>query len=143
MAAGSSRNGGESDKTRRRMASELAAASGRALYAETAAGPDGIRRILRRSESLGDESRSEAQAFTSAGPAIFLAVAEDPPSVLLACSKDSGTNAGDWLKRALAEAGGRGGGNPTLAQGSLPSKESLSELAPKLAGYLGIPTFPA
>jgi alanyl-tRNA synthetase len=129
----------EADKTRRRLATELAASNGRALFAETPAGPDGIRRVLRRVESLSEESRTEAQTFTSAGPAIFLALAENPPAVLLSCSKDSGVNAGDLLKRALSDAGGRGGGNPTLAQGSLPSKESLIQLTPKLASQLGMP----
>src|ERR1700733_8533146 len=96
----------ESDRTRRRLATELAQASGRALYVETPPGEDGIRRVLRRVESLSEETRAEAQSFTSAGPAIFLAITENPPSALLATSKDSGVHAGDLLKRALSEAGG-------------------------------------
>jgi alanyl-tRNA synthetase len=133
----------DADKTRKRLATELAASSGRALYAETPPGPDGIRRVLRRVESLLEESRAEAQSFTapgptSSGPAIFLALAENPPAVLLGCSKDSGVHAGDLLKRALSEAGGRGGGNAALAQGSLPSKEALDQLAPVLASQLGL-----
>ena len=99
------------------------------MYAETPPGEDGIRRVLRRVDTLAEESRAEAQSFTSSGPAIFLAVAENPPSILLAASKNSGIHAGDLLKRALAEAGGRGGGNAALAQGSLPSKEALEQLA--------------
>jgi len=118
----------ESDRTRRRLATELAQASGRALYVETSPGRDGIRRVLRRVESLSEETRAEAQSFISAGPAIFLAITENPPSALLATSKDSGVHAGDLLKRALTEAGGRGGGNAVLAQGSLPSKEALEQL---------------
>jgi len=117
-----------SDKMTRRLATELAQASGRALYAETPPGADGIRRVLRRAESLSEESRAEAQSFTSGGSSIFLAVTENPCSVLLACSKDSGVHAGDLLKAALAEAGGRGGGNAALAQGSLPSKDALEKL---------------
>jgi alanyl-tRNA synthetase len=128
----------EADKVRRRLATELAAASGRALYAETPPTKDGIRRVLRRVESLSEELRAEAQSFTSSGAAIFLALSDNPPSVLLAASKDSGVYAGDLLKRALTEAGGRGGGNPTLAQGSLPSKQQLQELAGKLASQLGL-----
>ncbi|MGP0075368.1 MAG: alanyl-tRNA editing protein [Bryobacteraceae bacterium] len=135
----------EADKVRRRLANELAAARGRALYAETPASTDGIRRVLRRVESskeatLSEELRAEAQSFASAEAelAIFLALAENPPSVLLACSKDSGVNAGDLLKRALAEAGGRGGGNAALAQGSLPSKEALDQMASGLARQLGL-----
>ena len=76
----------EADRTRRRLATELAQASGRALFAETPPGPDGIRRALRRVESLSEEARAETQSFTASGPAIFLAVVENPPSILLAAS---------------------------------------------------------
>jgi len=125
-----------SDKAMRRLSAELAEVSGRALYAETAPGEDGIRRVLRRVASLSEESRAEAQSFTSSGPAIFLAIAENPASVLLAVSKESGVHAGDLLKRALADAGGRGGGNPVLAQGSVPSKEALEQLVLILTSQL-------
>ena len=39
-----------------------------------------------------------------------------------------GVDAGKVLKAALAEAGGRGGGNPRMAQGSLPSREALEQV---------------
>ncbi len=126
----------ESERARRRLSTELAQASGRALYGETVPGPDGIRRALRRVESLAEESRTEAQSFTAAGPAIFLALAETPPAILLAASKDSGVNSGEVVKRLLGPAGGRGGGNATLAQGSLPSKSALEELAESLSREL-------
>ena len=114
----------ESEKARRRLATELAQAKGRELHAATAPDADGLRKIQRRVATISDDLRAEAQSFTAGGKAIFLALAEDPPSVLLAASSDSGVNAGEKLKAALAEAGGRGGGNSTVAQGSL-SKESL------------------
>jgi len=126
----------EADRMRRRLATELAQASGRALFAETPPGPDGIRRALRRVESLSEESRAETQSFTASGLAIFLAVVENPPSILLAASKNSGVHCGDLLKRLLAEAGGRGGGNAALAQGSLPSKEALDQLVRTLSSQL-------
>ncbi len=129
----------ETDRLRRRLATELAEASGRELYAATSPNADGIRRVLRRVESLGDESRAEAQSFTRAGRAIFLGVTENPPSVLLAASQDSGVQAGDLLKRALNAAGGRGGGNASLAQGSVPSKEALDRLIQALAIELEFP----
>ncbi len=103
-------------------------------------GSDGIRRLLRRVESLSEESRAEAQSFTAAGPAIFLAPVENPPSILLAASQGSGVHAGDLLKGLLAAAGGRGGGNATLAQGSLPSKEALDQLVRTLASQLLFPS---
>jgi alanyl-tRNA synthetase len=129
----------ESERTRRRLSAELAQASGRALYGEAVPGLDGIRRALRRVESLTEESRTEAQSFTAAGPAIFLALAENPPSVLLAASSDSGVKSGEVLKRLLGPAGGRGGGNATLAQGSLPSKAALEALTEALRRELNFP----
>ncbi len=130
----------ESDRARRRLATELAEAGGRALFAETQPGPDGIRRVLRRVETLADESRTEAQSFTSAGGAIFLAAADNPPTILLAASKNSGIHAGDLLKPALAEVDGRGGGNAALAQGSVPSKEALDIVIVKLSSQLNLPS---
>jgi alanyl-tRNA synthetase len=122
------------------LATELAQVSGRALYAETPAGQDGFRRVLRRVESLSEDLRAEAQSFTSAGRAIFLALTENPPSILLATSPNCGIHAGDLLKRALTEVGGRGGGNAALAQGSLPSKEALDQLVGTLASQLTLPS---
>jgi alanyl-tRNA synthetase len=123
----------ESERTRRRLSTELAEASGRAQYGETSPGPDGIRRKLRNVESLNEEIRVEAQAFTTAGQALFAAFADSPPAILLAASADSGVNCGEVLKRLLGPRGGRGGGNATLAQGSLPSKTALQELATTLS----------
>jgi alanyl-tRNA synthetase len=39
-----------------------------------------------------------------------------------------GIDAGKLLKAALSQAGGRGGGNPRMAQGSLPSREALEQV---------------
>jgi alanyl-tRNA synthetase len=129
----------ESERTRRRLSTELAQASGRALYGETTPGADGVRRALRRVESLSEESRAEALAFANAGSAIFVALAETPPAILLASSSDSGVNSGAVLKRLLDPAGGRGGGSATLAQGSLPSTAALEELAKSLSRELNFP----
>jgi alanyl-tRNA synthetase len=126
----------EIDRVRRRLATELAEAGGRELYAATSPNADGIRGVLRRVESLAEESRAEAQSFTRPGRAIFLGVTENPPSVLLAASQDSGVHAGDRLKHALGRAGGRGGGNASLAQGSVPSKEALDQLIQTLTSEL-------
>jgi alanyl-tRNA synthetase len=126
----------ESERTRRRLSTQLAQASGRALYTETAPGADGIRRTLRRVESLSEESRAEALTFANAGAAIFMALAETPPAILLAASSDSGVNCGEVLKHLLGPAGGRGGGSATLAQGSLPSKTALDELTESLSREL-------
>ena len=115
----------EAEKVRRRIASELAQYRGRHLYGETQPGPDGIRRQVRRVPSISEELRVEAQSFTASEKSIYLAIAEDPPAVLLAASKDSGLNAGERLKAVLLKVGGRGGGSAAVAQGSLPSRDLL------------------
>ena len=117
----------DSEKARRRLATELAQARGRELYAATAPGPDAIRKVVRRVASLTDELRAEAQSFTAGQKSVFLAMGENPPAIMLASSPDSGINAGEFLKAALAKAGGRGGGSATMAQGSVPSKDLLDQ----------------
>jgi len=121
------------DKARRKLEIDLAAFQGRELYAATVPAPDGVRRHTRRLERGAlDELRALAQSFTAASKAVFVAALNDPPSVLLAVSADSGIDAGKLLKAALAEAGGRGGGNARIAQGSVGSPEALDHVLGKL-----------
>ena len=118
----------EVEKVRRRLATELAQARGRELYAATAPSAEGIRKIEQGVPALSEELRAEAQSFTAGERSIYVAFAENPPAVLLAVSKDSGLNAGEMLKAALTAAGGRGGGSATIAQGSLPNAEALAQV---------------
>jgi alanyl-tRNA synthetase len=75
-----------------------------------------------------DDLRGLAQSFTAQSKAIFVGVIEDPPSVLLAVSADAAVDAGKILKAALAKAGGRGGGSPRMAQGSVPARDLLDKV---------------
>ena len=115
------------EKTCRRLSVELAAREGRELYAATAPDEQGFRRVTERG-AITDSTRAKAHAFAAASKAVFLAVCEDPPSLLLAVSADSGIHAGDRIKAAVTGAGGRGGGNQTLGQGSVPTVEVLPAL---------------
>jgi alanyl-tRNA synthetase len=99
----------------------LAKREGAELHAATAPGEDGIRRVIERG-AIDDAVRTRAQAFIAGGKAVFLAVSDDPASVLLAASADSGVHAGNRVKEAVSAAGGRGGGNQTLGQGSVPAE---------------------
>ena len=113
------------EKFSQRLATELATREGRELHSSTAPDPGGLRRLTQRGP-IDDAMRARAQAFTAGGSAVFLAICEDPPSLLLAASPDSGIHAGERLKAALAAGGGRGGGNQALAQGSVPSADALN-----------------
>ena len=124
----------ESEKSRRKLAGELAQHRGGQLYGQTAAGADGVRRYVTRIAHGGipEEIRIEAQSFTSRPKAVYVAVCADPASILLSASADSGIHAGNVLKAELQKAGGRGGGNAQLAQGSAPSVEVLDGLVARL-----------
>ena len=121
------------DKARKKLELDLAAYRGRELYDRTAPSHDGVRRATERLDrgSL-EELRAVAQNFTAQGKSVFLASLADPPSVLLATSADSGVDAGQLVKAAVTAAGGRGGGNARMAQGSVPSPEALAAALEKL-----------
>jgi alanyl-tRNA synthetase len=65
--------------------------------------------------------RGLAQAVAGLPRAVVVGATADPPAVLLACSEDSGLDAGRVLRAGLERVGGRGGGNARLAQGSVPA----------------------
>jgi alanyl-tRNA synthetase len=119
-----------SEKARRKLVAELARHRGRELYDSTTPEASGFRRVVRRlaSGAVDDELRALAQGFTSRPQAVFLAVIEDPLTMLLAVSTDAGIHAGNKLREALASAGGRGGGNAQVAQGTVPSKDALESV---------------
>jgi alanyl-tRNA synthetase len=76
------------EKTCVRLSTELAKREGGELHAATAPGEDGIRKVIQKG-AIDDAVRARAQAFIAGGKAVFLAVSEDPASVLLAASADS------------------------------------------------------
>jgi alanyl-tRNA synthetase len=114
----------ELEKARKKISIELAQFRGRELYGTATPSADGFRRVEQRIE-LGDDARAIAAAFTGGEKAVYLAVSDNPPALLLAASKDSGLNAGEIVKAAVTAQGGRGGGNAVMAQGSVPSREAL------------------
>jgi len=126
------------DRARRKLELDLAAYQGKELYAITPAGSDGVRRAMQRLDRGNlEDVRAVAQNFTAQPMSVFVATLKDPPSVLLAASVDSGLDAGKVLKAALTEAGGRGGGNARIAQGSVPEAGLLDGLVAKVSGQLG------
>jgi alanyl-tRNA synthetase len=115
-------------KAQRKLDAELAGYRGKELYDAAAPAGDGLRRAVRRNAGRADDLRALAQAFTSHPRAVFVGVTDEPPSILLATSADSGVDAGKRLKEALGAAGGRGGGSARIAQGSLPDRASLDRI---------------
>jgi alanyl-tRNA synthetase len=127
----------ESDKAKRRMSLELAAGRGRALYDQTAPRLSGVR-LHRKAAALNDDTRAEAQAFTAGTKAVYIGWQDSPPSLLLACSTDTGVHAGNLLKELITGRGGRGGGSATLAQASIPADVDLGEVLDDLESRLAL-----
>jgi alanyl-tRNA synthetase len=121
------------EKSAKKLALDLAGYQGKELYATTTAGEDGVRRVVRQVERSNlEELRAVAQNFTAQSKAVFVATLNDPPSVLLAASEDAGVDAGKLLKAALTAAGGRGGGNARMAQGSVANAAALADVLSRI-----------
>jgi len=113
------------EKASQRLATELAGREGKEMYLAAEPGADGIRRLIQRGP-IDDAMRVRAQAFVTGGKAMFLVICDQPPSLLLAASPDSGVHAGDRIKAAVTVSQGRGGGNAQLGQGSVPDALALA-----------------
>jgi alanyl-tRNA synthetase len=116
----------ESD--RRKLGEELARYQLRELYEAAAPGADGIRRIAHKSADI-DHARALGQAAGAFSKLVFVATTASPPTIVAATSEDSGVNAGAVLKAALTVNGGRGGGSPRLAQGTVADAATLARVA--------------
>jgi len=114
------------EKNGNRLAAELARREGRELYAAAVPDAAGLRTLVQRG-SIDDAMRARAQAFVAGEKSVFLAICDQPPSLLLAASTDSGIHAGDRMKAAVTASGGRGGGNQQLGQGSVPDSAALAQ----------------
>ena len=106
------------------------------LYAAAAAGADGVRMVVVRTDwGAVERLRGLAQAVATLPKAVFVGVAASPPGLVVAASEDSGRDAAAMLRSVLAPAGGRGGGTPRLAQGTVPA-EALERVAAGIAAPL-------
>ncbi len=122
----------EGDSARKKLEKDLAAFRARERYDAASADANGVRTIVIRDASSIDELRVLAQAAFALPKVVVVGALTNPPSVLLASSEDSGVDAGRTLKERLTAAGGRGGGSPRLAQGSVPDAASLEAVVASL-----------
>ena len=77
-----------------------------------------------------------AQAVLAHPKVILLGAIDSPPSLLLATSTDSGVDAGATLKPILESHGGRGGGSPRIAQGTVADAAALDHALQALVSSL-------
>jgi alanyl-tRNA synthetase len=128
LVAGQSERLKDGDAARKKLEKELATFRARELYDAATPAADGVRTIVVRNAASLDDVKTLAQAAFALPRVVVVGTVASPPSVLLASSEDSGIDAGRLLKERLATAGGRGGGSPRLAQGSVPLAGALDAL---------------
>lgn len=112
------------ENERRRQERELAAFRARALYDAAPASARGVRIVMHAGASM-DELRALAQGITTLPKAALVGTVAEPPALLVAASEDTGVDAGRVLREAVTSAGGRGGGSPRIAQGTVPDRSRL------------------
>ncbi len=122
----------EADNARKKLDRELSGYRVRERYDATTPGADGVRTIVVRDATSIDELRAFAQAAFALPRVVVIGALLAPASVLLASSEDSGVDAGRLLKERLAVVGGRGGGSPRLAQGSVPDADGVESVVASL-----------
>ncbi|MCC6243639.1 MAG: alanyl-tRNA editing protein [Gemmatimonadaceae bacterium] len=123
----------ELEKERKQLSTELAAHRAASIWQATAPSPDGVRRC-----DLGEvggtvrDAEPLALALLELGRCMVLATSALSKSVLFAAAPASGSDAGALLRVALQQVGGRGGGSPRVAQGSVPEASLLGVVAGQL-----------
>ena len=127
----------EGDNARKKLEKDLAVFRARERYDAATADASGVRTIVIRDAGSIDELRALAQASFALPKVVVVGALNSPPSVLVAASEDSGVDAGKLLKERLAAAGGRGGGSPRLAQGSVPDLAAVESVVARLVNRDG------
>jgi alanyl-tRNA synthetase len=128
----------ENESARKRLEKELASYRARELYEAAPPTAGGVRAVVVRSgPRTMEDIRTLALAIISLPKSVVIAPLTEPPSILVATSEDSGADAGKWMKEALAAVGGRGGGSPRVAQGSVPNVDGLERVVEQIVSRVG------
>jgi alanyl-tRNA synthetase len=117
----------EAETEARKRGEELAKYQARERYDAAAPDAAGVRRITEAAAAM-DPLRAMAQAISALPRAVYVGSVASPPGIVYATSADSGVNAGEILKAALIANGGRGGGSPRVAQGTVPDAAALAKV---------------
>lgn len=116
----------------RKLAEEVAGYRARAQWEATAAGGDGVRRLRAADGLSADDLRAWASACAALPGTIAVGAVRASRTIAFAVSADVDASAGTLLKDALARAGGRGGGSPRTAQGTVPDDAQVDAVSSEL-----------
>lgn len=121
------------EQERRALLEDAATERARLLHATSEQVANGTRVVIERTrEGRNELQRQTAQAITVLPRVVYVAADDDRGTLMFATSADTGVHAGNVLKAVVGVAGGRGGGSPRIAQGSV-SPRALPEVIDALA----------
>jgi alanyl-tRNA synthetase len=109
----------------RRLVEEVAGHRARVQWDVTPPGGDGVRRLRGADGMSADELRAWAAACAALPATVAAGAVRASRTIAAAVSADLNANAGALLKDALQRAGGRGGGSPRTAQGTVPEDAQI------------------
>jgi alanyl-tRNA synthetase len=137
--AARSRELAERTQALRKARVELSAHRAQALHREAPLAR-GLRTAVHTPSDDGEERELAelARAYAELPRGIFVGAIPSSGTLLLAASADSQVDAGEQLRAALREAGGKGGGSPRFAQGRANDAAALDVAVRALEGSLGL-----
>jgi alanyl-tRNA synthetase len=120
----------QEETSRKRLATvmeTLLTYEARDLLAQTEPmGATPIVHLVREDLSL-DEGRTLARAVTGGGGLIILGIKGEKAQLLVSRPSDHSLDCGTLIREVLAAFGGRGGGQPAMAQGGIPDPNRLAD----------------
>jgi alanyl-tRNA synthetase len=113
----------EAQKEKQKLERQVGAQFAARLFEQTEPLPDGTLVLRMRAEDVSDEMlRSIAMTAMERSKTTFVSGSGEG-RLLVSTSEDSGRDAGKTLRAATTALGGKGGGSPRLAQGSVPEEK--------------------
>lgn len=103
----------------RKLAEEVAGHRARTQWQSTAAGHDGVRRLRGAEGMSADDLRAWTAACAALPATVAAGAVRASRTIAFGVSADLDANAGALFKAALQDVGGRGGGSPRTAQGTV------------------------
>lgn len=127
----------DTERERKRLTGELARYQAAALWSSCVPDSTGMRLIAISTADAIKDAEPLAQQLTALGRCAVLVTNAASGGILVAAAVDADFDAGQRLRAALNAAGGRGGGSPRLAQGTVPDPSQLSTVR-DLLGFSAI-----
>ena len=119
--------------THRVATAELASRRAREMLLSAEQDAGGVRHVTDvRPDASADDLRALGQAVSSEPNAVYLGASLSEQFVVFSVAPGLGVDAGQTLRDALAHEGGRGGGSPRSAQGTLPDAEAVTRVVERL-----------